>query len=46
MVVLKAEEIGIPGSKDARTEFDLLLQRANVPGQRQAQTVGNDIDSP
>lgn len=44
--MLKAEEIGIPGSKEARTEFDLLLQGTNVPGQRQAQTVGNDIDSP
>lgn len=37
MVVLTAEECGIPGSKEARTEFDLLLQRTNVPGQRQAQ---------
>lgn len=44
--MLKAEECGIPGSKEARTEFDLLLQRTNVPGQRQAQKVGNDIDSP
>lgn len=42
----KAEEIGIPGSKEARAEFDVLLQRTNVPGQRQAQKVGNDIDSP
>lgn len=44
--MLTAEECGIPGSKEARTEFDLLLQRTNVPGQRQAQKVGNDIDSP
>lgn len=37
-VVFKAEEIGIPGSREARAEFDLLLLRTNVPGQRQAQT--------
>lgn len=42
----KAEEIGIPGSKEARAEFDVLLQRTNVPGQRQAQAVSNNIDSP
>nr|XP_034303210.1 uncharacterized protein LOC105344861 isoform X1 [Crassostrea gigas] len=36
-VVNTAEEIGIPGSKEARAEFDVLLQRTNVPGQRQAQ---------
>lgn len=44
--MLKAEEIGIPGSKEARAEFNFLLQRTNVPGQRQAQTVSNNIDSP
>lgn len=42
-VVFKAEEIGIPGSREARAEFDSLLQRANVPGQRQAQTVSLKI---
>lgn len=41
--MFKAEEIGIPGSREARAEFDSLLQRANVPGQRQAQTVSLKI---